>query len=251
MMVRPWTQRIEARWRPEISFFEHRYEILRHLEAAKLLSAFRMLPSERISVRLGDAKHELLFGPDRIVLTLRAVDADTERLDVAAGLVIDAIKPRRSLRPQIDLQYLIPLDVAYAEARTTGLRRLVGDEPVGNGALVDWALTTDGVLENPAVRFNVEIGVVERDEIPPRLTRRVGRFDARAGELADESFWDDDTTLPAVAFFADGVWLPEERLPEGDTHAGLRRAWRTGVDEMARIVLELHDRVILGRDGSP
>jgi hypothetical protein len=155
MMVRPWTQRIEARWRPEISFFEHRYEILRHLEAAKLLSAFRMLPSERISVRLGDAKHELLFGPDRIVLTLRAVDADTERLDVAAGLVIDAIKPRRSLRPQIDLQYLIPLDVAYAEARTTGLRRLVGDEPVGNGALVDWALTTDGVLENPAVRFNV------------------------------------------------------------------------------------------------
>jgi hypothetical protein len=244
-----WTQHVEVRWRPEIRYFEHRYEVLRRLEESDLLGAFRALPNERLAVRVGDAEHEMIFGVDHVELTILSPAGDRERMFAALQIVEELIAPRRILRPHIDAQFVVPLEVGYDDARRDIVVSALDTAEIGGVELSDYAAMLDGITDAGDTTVLAEYGIVEQEELPARLARTTGRFPGLGREAVSTHQWKVDQDLPESAFFADIVCQRKVRLPEGQLLQGLTEAWQASLDIMGNVVDELVDRTCAAREG--
>ena len=208
----PWTERIALAWRSSIRFFKHRYDILERLEEEGLLWGFRV-EEEEISVRLGDPSHLLTFTPTYATGGVLRPDGDPGRLRLAMELVLESIEPGQLVGSRFDFQWLIAAEGEYDEVRAAAAAAFLAEAP---GAVTDLAAWLDGELDD-GKPYVLECGVVEADEVPPRLARTTGRFRAARSEDIPPSLWPVED-LPAVAFFCDMNVEPTTDIDSADSY---------------------------------
>lgn len=203
--LEPWTQHFEVRWSSALTFFEHRYEILRSLEDANLLRAFRT-SEERIDVRLGDPHHLLAFMATGMSLSTLRPSADLERLREAADMVLATLRPDRLGSLRALFQWIAPSSgKTYDEARSRAVARALG-EPA-TGMFTDFAGIVDGKIDEPPATYHLEVGVAEAGELPSRLSRAAGRLRGAPNRHTDapQTLWPIDS-FPGFALFCDSGW---------------------------------------------
>jgi hypothetical protein len=202
-----WTQRTSVSWKQSVSYFEHRYEVLRTLEDAGLLRRFQS-KGDRILMRLGSAHQIMSFGPSDFSMADLKPGLDEGVTRAAAEAVYSALKPELVGRPNFGIQSLVPIAMPYDEARQAAGRALLPGLP---GNTLDFGLLLDGTSEQPPGEYRLEVGVVEAKEAPTRLSREVGRVATRDAETPP--FLWQPNELPEVALFCD-IGLKTEPLQE-------------------------------------
>lgn len=197
----PWTRRFAFSWPQNISFFEHRYEVLRELEDQGLLRQLRVA-EDRIALRLGDANHELVFGVRSVEGSLLQPDGDWDRIVGALKLVLQALKPKHLLRPEIKFQWLVELDGDYDKLRSEAAIHLFG---AAGASMTDWSVLVDGKIEDPEGEFQAEFGILNASEAPARLARLIGRAgrSTRGDRDAPPPTQWQASKLPPVGWFYD------------------------------------------------
>jgi hypothetical protein len=228
--VELWTQRINVAWWRSLRFFERRFEVLRTFEDGGLLRQFRV-DDDEVGMRLGDANHSLAFGVLGLDGSLYQPDADADRLRNAIRVVFDALEPERLSHATFGLQWLVPLDVSYDEAREAAARVAM---PVNNFQPKDFALFSDGESRDPEATIVLECGVVGVAELPQRLARQVGRM-GPPDRSSPPTLWPADR-LPEVAFFCDSNWIATQALESLDD---LFHLWEGTQRASAEVVSEL------------
>jgi hypothetical protein len=218
-------------WPRTLRFFEARYEILRRLEASKLLRHFNVA-EDRVGVRLGDANHELVYTSTRLELALLQPTAEVERARMAVEVIFEHLQPTRLVRPEFVFQWIVPTEEDYDSARRTAAGKVF---PVLGQSLTDFALLCDGRREEDAVTFRLECGIAEAAEFPIRLSRQAGQLVFRQREeiFTEPSLWPRET-LPSVGFFCDSLWQPDKAIDT--TVSGLFQLWE-GTQTVAELVV--------------
>lgn len=195
--VEPWTRRFRFSWPQTVEYLDHRYAILRRFEELGVVRQFRA-GEDRITVRLGDAHHVVVYGLGSLEGSLLRPDADEERLKAALSLIFETLKPQRLLRPRVDFQWLVALDLEYDEARVRTALQGFGE---AGASVVDWSVLADGKLSGPKGTYRAEFGIVEAAEMPVRLSRQTGRVGAAERDVP-ATIW-PLATLPSVGWFYD------------------------------------------------
>jgi hypothetical protein len=209
--LEPWTQHFEVRWPSALTFFEHRYEILRGLEEADLLRAFRT-SEERIDVRLGDPHHLLAFMATGMSLSALRPSADLGRLQTAADLVLDAVNPDRLGSPRALFQWIAPSSgETYNDARSEAVASALGTPATGR--FTDFAALVDGRIDDPPATYHLDAGVAEAGELPFRLSRAAGQLrGASTGHQGvPPSLWSNES-FPEFALFCDSRWTLDDAI---------------------------------------
>jgi hypothetical protein len=203
----PWTRRFRLSWPESVRYFERRFSVLRRFEDQGLLRQLRV-DEDRVSVRLGDANHVVVYGLRSLEGGLLQPDSDQERLQAALEVIFEELQPSRLLRPQISFQWLVSLDRDYDEARKTTAVAAWGDagEP-----LFDWSALVDGKLERPNLSYRAEFGIVDAAEAPQRLSRQAGHVTTPDRE-SPPTLWPVES-LPDVAWFYDTICALQDAPP--------------------------------------
>jgi hypothetical protein len=235
-----WTQRTKVSWKQSVSYFEHRYEVLRQLEDAGLLRRFQS-NGDRISMRLGGVHQIMSFGPSGFSMADLKPGLDEGVTRAAAEIVYSAIKPELVGRPSFSIQSLVPITVPYDDARQAAGRALLPGLP---GNTLDFGLLLDGASEQPPGEYRLEVGIVEATEVPARLSRTVGRVAAR-DEETPPFLWQPNE-LPEVALFCD-VALKTEPL-QGNTVESLFATLASVRDVSDELVSSFMQRLGLDSD---
>jgi hypothetical protein len=211
----PWTQLLELRWRPALTFYEKRTAILRCLDDDKLLQAFRV-HADHVDARLTKPGHALRVRHNGLILELLGQNADPDLGWSCVLAALDKIKPENIIVGS-RYQHIEPLDgpfeVAVRAARDRFLAAPDGEE------IEDWAL-----IVNLAGSATAEFGIIRGVEAVPRLTRTIGGMSS-ADVQDGEGFW-QDVNFPEVALFADSHW-PGSVV--GADPAEAREAWTAGL----------------------
>lgn len=234
----PWSETVVLAWRPNLAFFERRSDFLRELEKAHTLAAFRWR-EDSIDIRLG-ARETLTVTPRGAVFGLVGVSARREVAAAVAGLTLRLLRPEAVILDQVLVQELVPVDIAYAEARRFSAMRLLRDLMPGV-VYTDWSVLLDGVSSDFGAPFQVEFGVVNDDEVPSRLARLAGHM--HGPDAVPDDVWADEN-LPACALFADWRWLPRRSVGAEDSEAELVSLWDKLVGEAGRITLSLSEELV-------
>lgn len=214
MVAQLWTQRFTARWRSELSYYERRLDIMRQLKDAGLLTTFRV-SEERMSARLGDASHLVVFSHDMLTVSALQPFADLDRLRSACGIVIDMIQPSALRRIELSGQWLAPLTDDYDVARARATRAVANlpDEVEPR----DTAVLLDIDIQDPQSTVHAEFGVLQAREMPMRLARVIGRMPSPQQETP-ASLWTPES-LPPVAAFCDATVRPDATAVEASLDA--------------------------------
>jgi hypothetical protein len=219
-----------------VSFFEHRFEVLRTLEDRGDLRGMNV-EEERVSFRVGDAYHAVAFGVNRLDAAVLRPEADKGRIADTINLILEAVQPDRLVRPTFEYQWLVGLDASYDDAREATAAAVV--KPPENAPAVDYAVVFDGAMTEPAGTYRLEAGIVEAAEAPIRLSRIAGTFRADAHEVP-ASIWPVDS-VPAVGFFCDSRWQVQGLVEPGQE--ALFHLWE-GVGELASgVVLAVMEKL--------
>jgi hypothetical protein len=192
-----WTQRARLGWKQSVSFYEHRFEVLRRLEDDGSLRRFQERGGQ-ISMRLGGAHQLVSFGPTGLSMATLKPGLDDGVMRNAIEVVCSALEPQPVGRPSFGLQWLVPIDLSYDDARKTASTALFSSV---DGHLADFALLLDGTLDEPLQEYQVEVGILEASEVPARLARVVGRVGPADQDIAP-ALWQSEE-LPKVALFCD------------------------------------------------
>jgi len=233
-----WTQRVRLTWPPSLTFFEHRYEVLRQFEQMGLLQQFRVR-EQRLSARLGDAYHFISISPDELEAGLLRPSGEFHRVENALRITFDLLKPQRVVRPLLSFQWLFPVGEDYDSARLRASTSMLGDLPPlerKDPALFFAASTHAGDV------VNIECGIVEAAETPQRLARQVGQFTSFADAEAPPSLWPVDS-VPNVAFFCDSIW--HMVILDDPTPDAVFKSWENMRASTENIVTSLADRLAL------
>jgi hypothetical protein len=233
-----WTQRTRVSWKQNVSYFEHRYEVLRTLEDAGLLRRFQS-KGDRISMRLGGAHQIMSFGPGGFSMADLNPSLDEGVTRAAAEVVCSALKPELVGRPSFGIQSLVPIAMPYDDARRTAGEALLPDLP---SEVRDFALLLDGTSEQPPGEYRLEIGILEAAEAPERLSRAVGRITTRDDETPP--FLWQPSELPDVALFCD-IEFEAEPL-QGNVVESLFATLASVRDASDELVSSFMDRLSLG-----
>jgi hypothetical protein len=226
--VQAWTQRLRISWRPTLGFFDSRYEVLREIERRELLYGFRVT-EQRIGVRLGDPVHFMAFGPGRIELSVFRPDAEPERLRTVLPLLVERLDVRPA-RLTLDAQWLVPLELEYDDARNQALARHFPDLTTAEAH--DFAFMLES-RRGPGTRWTLDVGVVERGELPPRLSREHSRVGPKDPE-SPPSIWPLES-LPEVALYVDGTFELVERIADPSVD-NLLQQWESLMESAEEVV---------------
>src|SRR4051812_18901543 len=111
-MPTAWAQSCQLRWRPELRFYESRTAVLRDLESAEMLTAFRVGESDA-GAQLGDAAHQIEFSHRGLIAYINTAAADTERVLRAIAIAIERLEPKRFAAAEFTFQHVVPLEMSY------------------------------------------------------------------------------------------------------------------------------------------
>ena len=93
--MQPWTQNLHISWRPALSFFEHRYSIMRELEELELLLQFETC------VAMDDVVRRSILLADLQEMKMLLGDVGNLRIDLIEADIIARLG-KRSDRPDAD-----------------------------------------------------------------------------------------------------------------------------------------------------
>jgi len=238
----PWTQGLSIAWRPELSFYEKRVDLLKAYEEQGILKAFRVEESS-VDVQLFVSRDRLTVRQNGLDLRLLAVNAERDRALEALKIALDSIGPRSPWNIKCTFQYLIDLDLEFDQAVSLAYGRVLGD--IGaNGRLGDWALLIDMPPQGefPSIG-QIEFGLIRDSEAPARLSRDAGRMGNASGR-SDQQLW-NSVQFPAVALFADvRVERRLEQISDGGLAATARDFWNASCEEMGELVAGLHSKLM-------
>jgi hypothetical protein len=212
----PWTQLLEIRWRPALTFYEKRTELRRCLADDKLLEAFRV-DTDHVDARLTKPGHALRVRQDGLILEILGQGADADLGWSCVVAALERIKPENMIvgsRYQHLEELDAPFEVVVKAARDRFLVSPDGEE------IEDWALVVN--LPRSAT---AELGIIREVEAIPRLTRSVGGMSSARVQDAP-SFW-HGVQFPGAALFVDSHW-PGSVVGANPDEA--HHAWAVGRD---------------------
>jgi hypothetical protein len=238
----PWTQGLSISWRPELSFYEKRVDLLKAFEEQGVLKAFKVEESS-VDAQLFGSRDRLTVRQNGLDLRLLARDAEQSRAFEALDIALDSIRPRSPWGLSYSSQYLVGLDLDFEKAIELAYGRLLGDlNSSADGCFGDWAVLVDLNFDDFPSTGQVEFGLITADEAPRRLSRKAGRMGGASGQ-SDQALW-RGMEFPAVAFFADG--RAEQRLqqfPEGGLAATTRDFWNASGTRLGELIEGLHSKL--------
>jgi hypothetical protein len=97
--------------------------------------------------------------------------------------------------------------------------------------LSDASVLLDGQMADSAAEFQAEFGVVERDEVPQRVAREVGRLPGPAYEPSDVARYVD---IPDVGMFFDWRWELKQPVEAADAE-GVLLCLQTAVERTSTL----------------
>jgi hypothetical protein len=237
----PWTQGLSIAWRPELSFYEKRVDLLKAYEEQGVLKAFRVEESA-VDVQLFVSRDRLAVRQNGLDLRLLAAGAEPDRALEALKIALDAIGPRSPWSIRCTFQYLIGLDLEFEQAVNLAYGSLLGDIS-SSGRLGDWALLIDMNEGASPSTGQIEFGLIRDSEAPARLSRDAGRMGKASGR-SDQGLW-SSIQFPPVALFADV--RAEQRLEQmfdDGLATTARDFWNASRDEMGELVAGLHSKLM-------
>jgi hypothetical protein len=238
----PWTQGLSIFWRPELSFYEKRVDLLKAFEEQGILKAFRVEESS-VDAQLFASRDRLTVRHNGLDLRLLASGADQDRALGALDIALESIEPRSPWRLSYSSQYIVGLDLGFEEAVERAYGRLMGDlNGSAGGPFGDWSALVDLRFEDFPSTGQIEFGLITGDEAPGRLSRNAGRM-AGSGQ-SDEVLW-RNTEFPGVALFADGRADQDLRQRyEGGLAAITRDFWNASSVKLGELVEGLHSKLL-------
>ena len=211
-----------------MTFFERRWAVLKHFEDADLLQQHRVV-NDRIAIRLGDAYHLITFGSDYVAGALLRPDSDSGRLREGLRKVFEILEPHRLLLPEFDYQWLVKLDRPYDDVRRLSAFAGFGDS---SDTVIDWAVTLDGLISEPAATYRAEFGILEASDAAARLSRAAGMVYTPDPDVPP-TLWPPQS-FPPVAWFFDARCRGHLDVGEADADT-LFDVWSKGQDAVDRI----------------
>jgi hypothetical protein len=233
----PWTQKVKILWRPELSFFEQRSSVLRRIEQTGLLPQFRWTVDD-VSVRIGQFEN-VTVGVDGATIHIASPRVGPERTREVLGRFLDAMTPRDVLLRTVQVQSLYEIEDPATEIQAHSGKTLVGDA-MPSAIPLDWALLMDGRSNSAPGHFQVEFGVVSRDEAQFRLETAKGR--TLGPELP---FPPDLEELPESAFYLNWDWTPNV-VGVPNPLEEITRAWDTVLSRTDQMSNEVRARFAAG-----
>lgn len=239
-MFEPRTQSVSLRWRPELRFYEKRVEILRLLEQAGHLRAFRV-GENFIEGRLFSSRHRLTVTHTSLTVGVLTEDANLDQIWDAVSLAFDMLSPDRGVQVSTVFQHVAPIDLSFDEAVNNAYGDVVGQTALPGIRLGDWAVLADVRLsDEPEASGLTEFGIVTAKEVPRRLGRSAGRATSGQAPSADQDLWDPEDFAP-VSLFADSTL--HKALAADNFLEAASAFWRSSSREVGSFVADLHQRV--------
>lgn len=242
----PWTQSLSLLWRPELSFYEKRVEILKAFEEQGILRAFRV-EGDSVDAQLFDSRDRLTVKQDGLSLQLLDPDADPSRALQALEVALDAVAPSRPWHISVSFQYVNELAPSFDEVVQSAYGRLLGDLNTADKSFGDWAVLIDLHLQGFPSKGQVEFGIIKADEAPRRLARTAGKMGNASGRREIDRW--RETKFPDVALFADA--RAEDQLGDRPQDVGLvaivTEFWDASRREVGTLVERLHS-ILLAKD---
>lgn len=238
-VLRPWTNCLRLSWSPCLSYYERRLEILRSLEDAGDLHAFR-IDEDEIGARLGAAHHELRVSSDGLLAALFGPEErDESVVTTAVTEALELLQPSRLRNFSVFLQHLVPLEErSYDEMRKMAAGLALGEAAQPLGA-VDCAVLFDGV--SPLGPYQAEFGVVREEEIEARLLRSIGR----ANPLRATPTRPLPSRLPSVALYVESDWtLDRFSREDGIASRWVLDGWEALERYAAAAITQLRDLLV-------
>jgi hypothetical protein len=197
-------------WQPNVRVYEGRGTILRVMDDAGLIDAFKV-GDEWLGLRLSKAVVEVWPAGATVAVSGAGLDVGSEARATLAT-IWKILEPRNVMVRRVLVQTLETINEDYEIVRARIGQGLLSS--LVPGALVDdWSALIDAHSDRGP--FKVETGIVSSAEIPARLDRSVSRIQVKGARGALQQPWGwDQTNLPACAFFADYNWDVRHPLRE-------------------------------------
>jgi hypothetical protein len=238
----PWTQSLALTWRPELRFYEKRFDVLRALEERGELWAFRA-HEDRVQARLFDRWQQMSVRQNGASLHLLSPQADPESAWAALVLAFDMIAPTRPRHMSVAFQYVADLPLAFDDAVMRGYGSVLGRFAPKTIKVSDWAVLFDFSMDQPAgVSAMAEFGVLRADEVPVRLARSLGRLRFVDPPSTSPELWEDAHFEP-VSIFMD-VALHADIDPSVHALDALKGFWETSRIETGSLFADLKLKLV-------
>ncbi len=174
-------------------------------------------------------------------MIVATADGRSTRAESALGRALELIRPDDVTFFSAEFQFLLELDDEYDAVRRRSSNRLLQDLMPNEGAY-DWSVLLDGDSERLNVPYQVEFGIISREEAPLRLVQQVGRLEHEATPPLPLDFWRVEEA-PACGLFMDWRWLTGGRMGTTGELESVMEGWTPLADESGRIASEVHDRL--------
>lgn len=233
----PWTRGLSLSWRPALRFYERRFEILRTLDDAGVLAAFKVEEDE-IDARLTGG-HQLSVDSDGLRLDLFGQGADPDPTWEHVEMVSARIEPKQIRSTTTRFQHVIALDLSFADAIAACRERLFPMPALADVSYQDFALLVD-FAGTDDMNAQAEFGVIRAHEVPARLSRRAGRMGA-PGPVAGPPWEPKD--FGEVSLFVDSRWRLGKAVDREDVH-DLKAFWDLTCNRATEFADALYETII-------
>jgi hypothetical protein len=230
-------------WKPSLSYYESWVDFLRALDDRGALVRFQAHTPSLVTAQIGQFE-AIDFGPQHLTLDLVSPDANREFAITIAELLFETLELEDMYFDKAFIQDLAAVEADYGRVRRQMVASLLGDSFTKDGVF-DSATLLDGTapIAGDEVAYQVEVGVLDREEAPARMLRQVGRADGPARDsLAAELI---GLEYPAVALFSDWAWTVRRQIRGADDLSDLWNATESATMEAVERLeasLNLHDQ---------
>ena len=232
---------------PELRFFEQRISILRKLEKAGLLQAFRV-GEESVDAQLSDWRWLSVAQSGITLNVLTEAESTIDELETIKAIVKE-IEPSHYSHARASYQHVFELPFnEFDKAMTRGHDRLYRELSTDEVALGDWALLTDiAAAGPPPSRGQIEFGIVRDGEVPFRLNRLGGRGPGM--QHLGQREWEPDAFKKVSLFAESDLRCDAESGREAEFLGDALAFWNASRTQMTRLITELRRKMIDNQDG--